>query len=401
MNHLKDKKILFLVTQTKWGGAQKYALELAQHFAQNNEVHIAFGEINDQNQKFLSQAKSFGVKTIPLKNLVRKIEPTKEVNAIFELNKLLIKENYHLIHLNSSKAGLIGALAAKLHNLNPLNTHLRVVYTAHGFVFNEPLAKIEKTVYKISEKISTGLQNAVITVSDFDKQSAIKNKICKPNKMVVIHNGLDFSKYDFLSREVAREKLGLNYDKKYFGTIASFYTTKGYFYLIEAIKLLVNQPEADLLLAGNHQFIFIGAGPEEENIRAEVKKNNLEQYIKIISPQDNDWKYLKAFDYFILPSVKEGLPYTILEAGLAGVPTIASKVGGIPEILIDEQTGLLTAPADPLSLQKAIETLATDDNLAKKLSSQNKENIEKNFNLQKTLTETEELYLKLFPQKTS
>ncbi|MBT4649497.1 glycosyltransferase family 4 protein, partial [bacterium] len=104
----------------------------------------------------------------------------------------------------------------------------------------------------------------------------------------------------------------------------------------------------------------------------------------------------KAFDYFILPSVKEGLPYTILEAGLAGIPTIASKVGGIPEIITNNETGLLTTPANPLSLKAAMRKLAKDHNLADKIAEKNKENIKNNFSLEKTLHKTEELYLKLF-----
>lgn len=405
---IKDKKILYLVTQTKWGGAQKYVLELAQYFNKNNEVHIAFGETENPNKQFLNLAKKLSIKTVPINKLKRSIDPKKEISAAKEIKNLINKEHYDLIHLNSSKAGLIGALAAKAHNLNPLNLKVRIIYTAHGFVFNEPLAKIEKIAYKFSERFSTGIQHAIITVSEFDKKSAVDNKICSPHKMFTIHNGLDFSHYDFLNREQAREKLNLDYNKKYFGTIASFYKTKGYNYLVEAIKLLADdQPKADPPLAGKskilngHQWIFIGAGPEEKEIKQKIKENNLEEYIKIIEPEDNDWKYLKAFDYFILPSVKEGLPYTILEAGLAGVPTIASKVGGIPEILEDEKTGLLTTPGNPLSLQNAIKKLTADDNLANKLAEKNKDNIKQNFNLNNTLAETEELYLKLFPQKTS
>ncbi|MBT7552833.1 glycosyltransferase [bacterium] len=390
---IKGKKILYLITQTKWGGAQKYVLELAQYFSKNNDVHIAFGETENQNPKFFSLAKKYNIKTIPIHRLKRSVDPKKELGAAREIKRLLNKEHYNLIHLNSSKAGLIGALAAKTYNLNPLNLKMRVIYTAHGFVFNEPLAKIEKIAYKFSERFSTSIQHIIITVSHFDKKSAVKEKICSPHKMFTVHNGLDFSQYDFLNREQAREKLNLSYDKKYFGTIGSFYTTKGYPHLIEAIKLL-KEEKSELLT--NHQWIFIGDGPEEENIKKKIKESNVEQYIKIISPQDNDWKYLKAFDYFILPSVKEGLPYTVLEAGLAGVPTIASHVGGIPEIITDEKTGLLTTPANPLSLAKAIKKIARDKNLADKLAERNKENIKHNFNLEKTLSETEKVYLKLY-----
>ncbi len=392
MEKLRNKKILFLVTQTKWGGAQKYTLELAQHFKENNEVHIAFGEVNDKNTEFLNQCQKIGLKTIEIKNLVRNIDPAKEINAVFELKKLLGRENYHLMHLNSSKAGLIGALAAKLYAFNPINIRLRLVYTAHGFVFNEPVNKLEKTIYKISEKFSCAIHHAVITVSEYDKQSALTNKICAPHKMFTIHNGLDFSQYNFLSKLEAQGALKLDSSKKYFGTIASFYTTKGHTYLIEAIKILAEE-KSDLL--NNHHWVFIGEGPEQKNIEELITKYSLEKYITIIPPKNNDWRYLKAFDYFILPSVKEGLPYTILEAALAQIPTIASEVGGIPEIITDEHTGLLTTPANPLSLAENMKKISSLTNI-EQMKEYAYQNIQTNFNLYKTLTETEELYLKLF-----
>ncbi len=392
-NKLSGKKILYIVTQTKWGGAQKYVWQLAKYFAKDNQVEIAYGEIANLDQTFLDQADKLGIKTIPVKNLMRNIEPAKELSAIRDLSKIIKQGQYNLIHLNSSKVGLLGTLAAQGYNMNPLNVRTRIVYTAHGFVFNEPLNKLQKLIYKMSEKFSTGLQTAIITVSDFDKQSALDNKICPARKMITIHNGLDFSEYDFLSKAEAKQELGLSEDKKYFGTIASFYETKGYPYLIEAIKSLVEQKSP---LLQNHRWIFIGEGPEENNIKGKIERNNLQEYIKIVPAKNNDWKFLKAFDYFILPSVKEGLPYTILEAGLAGIPTIASRVGGIPEILTDNETGLLTTPANPLSLLKAMETLANNQILSKKLIENNEHNIRTRFSLNKTLAETEKLYCKLF-----
>jgi len=116
----------------------------------------------------------------------------------------------------------------------------------------------------------------------------------------------------------------------------------------------------------------------------------------LIQPQDDDWKYLPAFDYFVLASIKEGLPYTILEAGLAKIPVIASKIGGIPEIITNKQTGLLTTAANPLSLASAMRNLSKDNKLAQNLANNNYNNIINNFSLDKTLKKTEELYLKLF-----
>lgn len=392
LKKLKDKRILYLVTQTKWGGAQKYVLELAEYFAKKNEVHIAYGETKNVNQKFLDTCKKLNIKTIPIDSLVRDISPTKEIVAVPDIVKVLNKGNYNLIHLNSSKAGMIGALAAKVYSFNPMNLRLRIVYTAHGFVFNEPLSPRTKTMYKMSEKVSTALQHLVITVSDYDKESALKNKICSKYKLLTIHNGIDFGKYHFLEKEEAKKQLGLSDNNKYFGTIASFYLTKGYNYLIEAIEILNKEKS----LLEEYKWVLIGNGPELDNIKKLAKEKNVDQYIKFLGNNDNDWKYLKAFDFFVLPSVKEGLPYTLLEAGYAGIPSISTNVGGIPEILENEKTALLVPPANPLSLAEAFKKITSHLDLATNLSAHNYKNIKENFSLQKTLDETEKAYLKLF-----
>ncbi len=389
---LKEQKIIFLVTQTKWGGAQKYVLELAKHFSQNNEVSIAYGEVKNKDPRFFDICQKNNLKTIPVNALVRNIDIAKDFSAVLEIQKILKQDNYNLIHLNSSKGGFVGAVAAKMHSANPMNLRLRIVYTAHGFVFNEMVSKLQKKLYKTAEMVSTSIEHLVIAVSDFDKQSAIEQKVVSPHKIFTVHNGINPVEYNFLNKEEAIKKLGLAPGKKYFGTVASFYDTKGHKYLVGAIKLL--QADHSLLL-GNWQWIFIGEGPNLEEIKKQVHELDLGDYIKFITPDNKDWQYLKAFDIFVLPSVKEGLPYTILEAGLAQVAVIASKVGGIPEVIKQEETGLLTTPANPLSLQKAMERMA-QSSLKEKLVANNHQNILDNFSLAKTLEQTEELYLKLF-----
>ena len=390
---LKDKKILYLVTQTKWGGAQKYVLDLAKHFKKHNEVHIAYGEVDHLDPRFFEICQKLDIKTIPIKTLVRNINPAREVLAIIDILKILNKENYNLLHLNSSKAGVLGSFAAKLYAFNLMNTKLRVVYTAHGFVFNEPLPNLQLKLYKTMETISTTLQTAVITVSDFDKTSAIAQKICPDYKMFTIHNGLDFSEYHFFTKDEARKKLGLDNHKFYFGTIASFYPVKGHSFLLEAIKLLKDDHSA---LLNNARWALIGDGPDLDKIKKLADSYQLNDFVKFIKPEGQDSQYLKAFDCFVMPSTKEGLPYAILEAGLSQTPIIATKVGGVPEILKNEATGLLIPPANPLSLAKAMEKIARDQKLAELMTINNNHNIRTHFSLSQQLTNTEELYLKLF-----
>ena len=387
---LSGKKILYLITQTKWGGAQKYVLELATYFAKNNEVHIAHGEVDHPNKKFLDYCQKLNIKTIPIKYLVRNIDLSNEFLATKEITKLLNKNNYNIIHLNSSKAGAVGSLASMFYNFNPLNVKAKIIYTAHGYVFNEPLNTLVRRAYIMSETFSAGLQNKIIAVSEYDRQSAIDQKICLPNKITAIHNGVNEADYNFLPKETARAELKLDSKYKYIGTIASFYKAKGYHYLAEAIKMIKDETPHFL---ETHRFTWIGDGPELTEIQKYLEENKLSEYITITTPTDNDWRFIKAFDYFVLPSVKEGLPYSLLEAGLAKIPVISTEVGGIPEIIKNKDNGYLVTPANPLSLKNAILELSDNHALSQNIADKNYINIKENFSLDKTILETENIYL--------
>ena len=317
---LKGKKILYIVTQSKWGGAQKYVIDLAQYFSKDNEVHVAYGEEKNKDPKFLKTLEKLNIKSIAIPYLIRKIDLGKDYLGLMEILKIYNEGKYDLVHINSSKASLLGSLAGRMYAANVMNTKLRSIYTAHGFVFNEPLSKFKKKLYKFSEKISTAIQDIVITVSEADKQSAIDNEITYKEKIFTVHNGIDLDNQNFYDRDTALEKLALDKNKKYFGTIAGFYKTKGHEYLIEAVKLL-KEDKSPIL--DQYQWVLIGDGPELNNIKEQIKNNDLDKYFKLLGSKNDASKYLKAFEAFVLPSVKEGLPYAILEAGLAKIKIIA------------------------------------------------------------------------------
>lgn len=394
----KKKKILYLVTQSKWGGAQKYVLELAKYFSQDNEVHVAYGEEKNKDQKFFQILDELKIKSIAIPYLGRQIDLGRDYLAIMEILKIYNTGHYDLVHLNSSKVGLLGSLAARMYSANPMNTKLRLVYTAHGFVFNEPLSKLRKKIYKFSEIISTNIEHLIITVSEADRQSAIANKITYEEKLIPMHNGIDIDSYKFYDRQSALEKLGLSKPssaeasdgKKYFGTIASFYQSKGYNYLVEAVKIL---DESKSPILDEYQFILIGDGPEQDKIKQQISQNKLDKYFQLLGTKDDAHKYLPAFEAFILPSVKEGLPYTLLEAGLAKIPIVATKVGGVPEIITDQITGLLVEAANPLALAEAIKNIIKDNS---EMTNKNYQNIKENFDLKNTLEKTKDIYSKLF-----
>lgn len=379
----QQTKILYLVTQSEWGGAQRYIFDLATNLPKDLYLIAAAagldGEKSNQNQNLFTKLDEKNIESYKIKNLIREINPVKDLKAYFEIKKLLKKIKPDILHLNSSKAGVIGAIAGKHAGIK------KIIYTIHGFVFNEPLPTWKKMVYLRAEKFSAKYKDRLICVSEFDRQTGIKNQIGNENKLVTINNGI--TKLDFLPKDEARKRLGLPLDKIIIGTIANFYPTKGLTYLIPAAKIIVARYP-------NTFFRIIGFGQLKNRLNDEVKKLGLENQLLIdrIDTSDGGYKYLLAFDIYALPSIKEGFPFAILEAMRAGLPIVATEVGGVPEMIKNEVNGLIVKPADPAALAKAIINLLENKNLATKFGDQAKIDVEQNFSLEKMITKTEVVY---------
>ncbi len=358
-------KILYIVTQGECGGAQRYVFDLATSFADEFDVTIAIGEQEgrrDLQQKL--QITNYKLQIIQLRHLVRKISPFHDILAIFELAKLYKTLKPDIIHLNSSKAGILGSFAKSL-----FTHHSSLIYTAHGWVFNEPLNRAKKALYQWLERFTARWKNKIIVLSDFDRHSGEKIGIEK-EKIIKIPLGIETP--TFLDKKEAREKILDILNKRdsstsfHFGrndtvivTIANLYSTKGLDTLIEAIRLLADR-ERDSSTSfhfgrndSDIKFVIIGEGPERKNLENLIKKNQLKNTVFLTGTIDNASQYLKAFDLFVLPSRKEGLPYTILEAIAAGLPIVATDVGGVKELVADAIT-----PNDPKILaEKIIQTI--------------------------------------------
>ncbi|MBI3291042.1 glycosyltransferase family 4 protein [Candidatus Falkowbacteria bacterium] len=369
-------KILYLVTQPEWGGAQRYIFDLASNLDQTKyEAAIATGLSNSSNQELLTKVDDGNIKSYRLNNLVREINPVKDLKAYFEVGKLLKELKPDILHLNSSKAGVIGALAGRQARIK------KIIYTVHGFVFNEPMSAGKKAFYKFAERFSARYKDTLICVSEFDRQVGLKNKIAAEKKLVTIHNGVQ--KLEFLEKQAARSELGLPADKIIVGTIANFYPTKGLNYLIEAAKIITKKKPEVI-------FRIIGFGDMENKLKDQIKKLNLGSRF-FLGEKLNGYRYLKAFDMYALPSVKEGFPYAILEAMAAGLPIVTTNVGGIAE-MINDKNGILVEPKSAEALAEAIIKLMENKNLAEELSRQARQDAAEKFYLEKMLRETEKVY---------
>ncbi|MFA6304937.1 MAG: glycosyltransferase [Patescibacteria group bacterium] len=352
-------KILYLVTQSEWGGAQEYVFNLAFNLNKNQYTPLVLAgreTLSDQreskggNGALFNALKAQKLPYQELKWVKRAINPLFDLLAVFELIGIFKKEKPNVIHLNSSKIGFLGSLAGKIYQATA-NHELRIIYTAHGWVFNEPQPWLISKIYFWIEKISSAWKDVIITVCEADKQIALKNNF--KTKIVTIHNAVDSQQLNFLDKQTAQTKLwqltkdnneSLHKEAKIIFTIANLYPTKGINYLIEAAAILIPQ---------HPNLVFMVAGEGQERIRLEslILKHKLTDNFFLLGSVLNAYQYLKAGDLFVLPSVKEGLPYAILQAKAGQVPIIATRVGGLPEILpqnclipLDNRTGGVLPP---------------------------------------------------------
>jgi glycosyltransferase involved in cell wall biosynthesis len=384
MEQKNKQKILYLITQSELGGAQKYVFDLAKNLKNDFEIFVGFGEQGDEGE-LAKKIKEENIVFYTIPHLKRAISPFNDLRAIFEIKKLIKQINPDIIHLNSSKISILGSIASR--QLTIVNYQLSIVYTAHGWIFNEPMSRLKKTLYKYAEKFTARFKDIIICVSEFDRQIAIKEKIAPADKLITIHNGIEPIK--FLSRESAQQELGIS--DKGLGTlnivsIGNLYQTKGFKYLIQAANILVTRYALRIMVT------IIGEGREQKNLEDIIKTNNLKNNVILTGRIDHASKYLKAFDLYVCSSIKEGLSYTIIEAMQAGLPIVATKVGGNPELINDQADGLLAEPANPEDLVDKIKKIIDNHELGRIFGQSVEKKVSHFFSLNSMLKKTKDVY---------
>ncbi len=360
-------KLIYLITKGNWGGAQKYVSDLASEAKRRGfEVSVALGH----GQELALKLQAAQIRTIPLADLNRDISFLADVKTFFKLIKLFRAEKPDIIHLNSSKIGGVGALAGRLCGVK------KIIFTAHGWAFNEKRNILAKILIWLASYITALLATDIIVIASRELAQAKQMPFVK-NKVKLIFNGI--GNLDYLSREQARQELGLSLDSKVIGSIGELTANKNYRQLVTA---------AEKLWQENYDFdlVIIGDGEEKSKLKSE------RLFLPGFKPEA--YKYLKAFDIFALPSLKEGLPYVLLEAGQAGLPVVASNLGGIPDIITDKVSGLLIDPQNLNSLTNALSDLLTNETLAQTYGHTLAQTVSTKFSKSKMLEETFRLYKK-------
>ena len=344
---VSQKKALFVVTKSVWGGAQKYLLDLAANLPKETfQVMVAAGG----RGPLASRCGEHGIPFHEIVNFQRDISVTKEWRAGIELSRLLFAYHPDVLHVSSPKAaGIAGVAAWCFRLLTFFKYSVTTVLTIHGWTFNETWRPYwQRLIIRLFSRATCFFYHRVIVISRADYHTALRHHIAPPKKLVFIPHGLDPAHYQFLARNEARAFLPPALRATFFlvGSIGEWTNNKGYGYLMEAaVRVIQKNPEV--------RFVLFGWGEQKQTLIDLIHRHNLAQHVFLIEGVSDAARFLKAFDLFVLPSLKEGLPYVLLEAQLAGVPIVATAVGGIPDI-INNTNGILVPPARSDLLAEAI-----------------------------------------------
>lgn len=378
----KKTKILFVITKSNFGGAQKYVYDIAtglspEHF----EVTVASGGAG----LLLDKLKAHNIRTITIPSLFRDISITKEFSSFRELYHLLKSERPDVVHLNSSKVGGIGALAGRSADIP------RIIFTAHGWAWHEEhRSALQKITIKCASWATMMLSHTTIAVSKAVYDDT-RHFPFVAKKIALIKNGI--GAISFTEKHAARAHLftqtGATIDDSIFliGTVAELHKNKGLIYAVDAMKTLTTKYP-------HIRYVVMGSGEDRALLEARIKQHELQKHVFLLGFVDHASQNLSALDCFLLPSLKEGLPYVLLEAGQAKLPVVATEIGGIPDCIVNNTTGLLVPPHNPDAIAQAVERLVTTPELGAQLGNALSEKIQNEFSLENMREETEKLYLK-------
>lgn len=384
--------ILLAITQTHWGGAQQYVYDIALgYMTAGHTVVVAAGE-DAQHSTLFQKLNAKGIETHALRSLRRSFHPVHDILAIVEFSRLLQSIQPNLVHLNSSKMSIIGTLGLRHSRLTA-----KLIYTAHGWVFHEDHHPARTYVYTWLEKYTAPDKDAIITVSQKDADTAYTVLGYPKEKTHCIHLGI--STHTPMPASEAKKKLSTQYGvpntqgQILFGTIANFYHTKGIDIYLHALALLAKEQGLPPWHA-----IIIGDGEQKKILQSLIETYHLQQQVTLPGFIAEASSYVPAFDWYVLPSRKEGFPYVLLEAATANIPIIATNVGGVSEFVEDTKTGFLVTPKNPQDLRRALHDALQTPATTKESMQKNLAGALKQYQFKSMITQTLALVQAIFQE---
>lgn len=368
-------KILYILEATS-GGTQKHVIDIAKKI-DKSEFQLDIIYSTDRNKNFVQESKGIFNNTIGLP--IKRSASFTDISNILRMRKIILENNYDIVHCHSTKAGLVGRLAAFV------SRHPIVIYSPHGFMFCDNSILIKRFLYLSMERYLGYLTQKLIAVSGSERDLAIRHNIVPNKKIITLYNSIDPSDYDdfnYVNRVPEKLKNG---SEIILGTVGRLYYQKDPITLIKSFKIINDR-------FPNTKLVIVGDGPLEQVCIKLIAKLGLKSKIDLAGYQKNSKAYYKMFDIFMLSSHYEGLPYALLEAMSMGIPSVGTNVVGIKDLISNGRTGYLAEEEDYKGLADAVINLLSNPELLSDFSENAKKITRENFNFNNGIKEYQEFY---------
>ncbi|MCC7355973.1 MAG: glycosyltransferase family 4 protein [Anaerolineae bacterium] len=370
------------VVEATTAGVKTHVLSLVRHLDRRRfdlavacpPVRLpAYGDVS-----FVSEVQQAGVPVIPIP-VRRALHPASDLAAAWRLAKVLRREAFDLVHLHSSKAGLIGRLAVVLSR-----RRVPVIYTPNAFAF-QGRHGLSRRFYAAAERFLGRWTSALVCVSPGERDVALAALLVPPARLVLIENAAA-TRAARTPEEIAaaRQSLALPPDAPVVGSVGRLSAQKGHRYLIEAAPvILARVPQARLVLVGD--------GELRPTLEQQAASLGLAGRVLFAGYRPHAAALIPAFDCLALPSLWEGLSFVLLDALAAGVPAVVTRIPGT-EMIADGETALIVPPCDAGALAAAIARLLTDQALAARLGEAGRALVVSRYDLAQQVRKVEQLY---------
>jgi glycosyltransferase involved in cell wall biosynthesis len=339
------------------GGAQETVL-LAAALAdrQRFDPVIVCGPQTGSEGSLHDEVRRRGIELVIVPELVREVHPLKDARVVPALTNLFREHAFDVVHTNSSKAGIVGRLAARRAGVE------RVIHTVHGWPFHDRQRAVVAGVWRALERRSAPLAGRLVVVAEADRDKGLAARIGRPEQYVTVRSGLELQEYDPSkpARASVRGQLRLPDGVQVVGAVNRLSPQKDPLTLVEAFARVHEERPATHLL-------IVGDGPLRGRLEERVTALGVEGSVTLAGLREDVPRLLQAMDVFVSASLWEGLPRTVVAAMATGVPVVATLADGVRDVVRDGDTGLSFARDDASAAAVAIGTVLDDRHLAERL----------------------------------
>jgi len=380
-------KILHIITRLIVGGAQENTLLSVEGLDNlpEYEVTLVTG-VDDGPEGDLLERAARTTRLVILPELGRSISPISDIKAFWKLYRLIREGRYHIVHTHSSKAGVLGRLAAKLAG-TPI-----IVHTLHSLVFHDYQPWLINRLWRLVKKLCAPITDQFISVSDIITQKAIAAGIASPNKFKTIYSGMELDWFTNASVNPAavRREFGIPDDALVVGKIARLFSLKGHDQLLDAAPAIVKRHPGV-------RFFLIGDGVLYDHLRSRAREAGiLDNFVFAgLIPRERIPEMISAMDLVVHTSLREGLARVLPQALAMKKPCVSFDIDGAPEVVIPDITGFLVRAGDSQGLATAVSRLLEDPALRARMGEEGRRRVDPAFRAETMVSQIADVYREL------